>query len=104
MHNRTVSEHKTLPAPPNPRAFVADVQSDTPRRPYQVAWAVWFDAAQVCAAGALLNILGPDLGEDAAAGGNPNRKGFAKLLSSAIVLGAMYETLFEHSARETMLA
>jgi hypothetical protein len=57
----------------------------------------------VCAAGALLNILGPELGEEDG-GPSANRKGFAKLLSSAIVLGAMYETLFEQSMRNALLA
>jgi len=59
-------------------------------------------SAQVCAAGALLNILGPELGEEDG-GPSANRKGFAKLLSSAIVLGALYDTLFEQSMRETLL-
>jgi hypothetical protein len=55
----------------------------------------------VCAAGALLNILGPDIGEGK---NSAERKAFGKIISSCIVLGIMYSELFDISLRDELLA
>ena len=47
--------------------------------------------AQVCAAGALLNILGPELGEKTT---DPARAGFGKVLSCTIALSAVYDSMY----------
>mmetsp|Transcript_15192 Transcript_15192/g.20970 ORF Transcript_15192/g.20970 Transcript_15192/m.20970 type:complete len:337 (-) Transcript_15192:99-1109(-) len=57
--------------------------------------------AQVCAAGALLNILGPDLGEDKT---DKNRRAFGKILTNSIVLGIAFESFFDMSARDELMA
>mmetsp|Transcript_7612 Transcript_7612/g.25214 ORF Transcript_7612/g.25214 Transcript_7612/m.25214 type:complete len:334 (+) Transcript_7612:62-1063(+) len=49
--------------------------------------------AQVCAAGALLNILGPELGEDRA--GSAQRRGFGRLISCCLALSMAHEMLFD---------
>ena len=52
--------------------------------------------AQVCAAGAILNVLGPDLGPENA--GNEQRAAFKKLLSLAITVGMMRGSITDASA------
>ena len=47
--------------------------------------------SQVCAAGAVLNLLGPDLGAETES--NEKRQGFKKLLSMAISIGMIAEPL-----------
>ena len=49
--------------------------------------------AQVCAAGALLNILGPELERSTA--GVVQRQGFGRIMSSLLTLSVVYETMFE---------
>ena len=56
---------------------------------------------KVCAAGALLNILGPDMGEEK---DSRTRKGFGKLITSCLVLGMCYDGLFDLNARDELLA
>ena len=45
--------------------------------------------AQVCAAGALLNILGPEYGEDVKK--SPARRAFGRLITSALVLAMVQD-------------
>ena len=47
--------------------------------------------SQVCAAGAILNILGPELGAEVES--NKQRRGLKKLLSLAITLGMLHDSL-----------
>jgi hypothetical protein len=47
----------------------------------------------VCAAGAILNLLGPELGPENDS--NPQRQGFKKLLSLALTIGMIHEPLRE---------
>lgn len=49
--------------------------------------------AQVCAAGALLNILGPELERSKA--GVFQRKGFGRIMSCLLTLSVVCETMFE---------
>lgn len=46
---------------------------------------------QVCAAGAILNLLGPELGPENES--NAKRQGFKKLLSLALTIGMVSEPL-----------
>jgi hypothetical protein len=48
--------------------------------------AVW----QVCAAGALLNILGPDVDEQ----GPEQRRGLGRLMSAVMAMSAVYDALY----------
>jgi len=50
--------------------------------------------AQVCAAGALLNILGPELERSKL--GVMQRKGFGKVMSCLLTLSIVHEALFEN--------
>ncbi len=50
--------------------------------------------AQVCAAGALLNILGPELERSKL--GVVQRQGFGKVMSSILTLSIVHEALFEN--------
>ena len=50
--------------------------------------------AQVCAAGALLNILGPELERSKL--GVVQRQGFGKVMSSLLTLSIVHEALFEN--------
>lgn len=50
--------------------------------------------AQVCAAGALLNILGPEL--ERSKTGVMQRKGFGKLMACLLTLSVVNEALFEN--------
>ena len=47
--------------------------------------------SQVCAAGAILNLLGPLLGEESTS--NAKRQGFKKLLSLALTVGMLNDAL-----------
>ena len=47
--------------------------------------------SQVCAAGAILNILGPELGAEVES--NKQRRGLKELLSLAITLGMLHDSL-----------
>ena len=47
--------------------------------------------SQVCAAGAILNLLGPELGPENDS--NEQRQGFKKLLSLALTIGMINEPL-----------
>ena len=49
--------------------------------------------AQVCAAGALLNILGPELERSNA--GVLQRKGFGKIMSCLLTLSIVHEAMFQ---------
>ena len=49
--------------------------------------------AQVCAAGALLNILGPEL--DRGPQGPAQRQGLARLMSSALALSIIHDAMFD---------
>lgn len=53
--------------------------------------------AQVCAAGALLNILGPELERSKA--GVLQRKGFGRIMSCLLTLSIVYETMFDGACR-----
>ena len=46
---------------------------------------------QVCAAGAILNLLGPSLGAEDPS--NPKRQGFKKMLSLALTVGMLNDAL-----------
>ena len=46
-----------------------------------------------CAVGALLNIIGPDLGEESSK--NSKRNSFKKLLSDSVAMGALWQTVWE---------
>ena len=50
--------------------------------------------AQVCAAGALLNVLGPELERSKL--GVVQRQGFGKVMSSLLTLSIVHEALFEN--------
>lgn len=52
---------------------------------------VW--CVQVCAAGALLNILGPDMANWP--GGPAQRKALGKLMSSLMAMAIVYNSVFE---------
>ena len=52
--------------------------------------------SQVCAAGAILNLLGPELGPETEA--NEKRTGFKKLLSLALSIGMVTEPLRQSQA------
>ena len=54
--------------------------------------------SQACAAGALLNLLGPCLGDEAK--GAPARKAFKKMLSDSIALGVIYQCVFDRKEPE----
>lgn len=47
--------------------------------------------SQVCAAGAILNVLGPELGSENES--NTNRQAFKKLLTLAVTIGMIHEPL-----------
>jgi hypothetical protein len=49
---------------------------------------------QVCAAGALLNILGPELAEKGKGGEEADRKGFARIITSCLVMSMAYDSVF----------
>ncbi|GAQ89309.1 hypothetical protein KFL_005090050 [Klebsormidium nitens] len=49
---------------------------------------------QVCAAGALLNILGPELAEKDKGGDEAARKGFARIIVSCLVISMAYDSVF----------
>lgn len=53
--------------------------------------------AQVCAAGALLNILGPELERSKA--GTSQRTGFGKLMACLLTLTIVHEAMFEQSSQ-----
>ena len=46
-----------------------------------------------CAVGALLNIIGPELGEESCK--NSKRNSFKKLLSDSVAMGALWQTVWE---------
>ena len=46
-----------------------------------------------CAVGALLNIIGPELGDESAT--NDKRNSFKKLLSDSVAMGSIWQTLWE---------
>ena len=52
--------------------------------------------SQVCAAGAILNLLGPELGPENES--NEKRQGFKKLLSLAVSIGMVTEPLRQSHA------
>lgn len=55
---------------------------------------IWI-AVQVCAAGALLNMLGPELTEkDTKVGDEAARKGFARIIVSCLVISMAYDSVF----------
>ena len=62
--------------------------------------------AQVCAAGAILNVLGPVLGSEGKE--NPKRAALKKLLSLALTVGLLHgsirdvQSLREHSTKGSM--
>lgn len=49
--------------------------------------------AQVCASGALLNIIGPDL--DQRPDGGQQRRGLGRLMSLVMAAAAVYDCVFE---------
>lgn len=58
--------------------------------------------AQVCAAGALLNILGPEL--ERSSMGVSQRKGFGRIMAHILTLSIASEALYEESIHPTLLA
>ena len=58
--------------------------------------------AQVCAAGALLNILGPEL--ERSSMGVSQRKGFGKMMAQILTLSIACEALYEKSISPDLLA
>lgn len=57
--------------------------------------------AQVCAAGALLNILGPEL--ERKESGVLQRKGFGRIMSCLLTMSIVHEALYEDSLSMVMV-
>ena len=58
--------------------------------------------SQVCAAGAILNLLGPELGAEDDS--NPQRLAFKKLLSLALTIGMIHEPLREERLAQASIS